>query len=207
MPKLKGNPEGTLTTPQEMFCRHLVNDLKHGNKIRAARAADCKENSASQTAARWLRLAKVQRRLEELRSENLVHHRLTGERILREYERIAFADPNGMYDGKGNLLPVPKMPEDMRRIVAAFDVEDRVDMTTGEPEVYTVKKVRMHDKRGALDALLKWKDMLPAQKRDSVVRGPGKDGALLVSPAIRAVINIQVLPAGFVFPVDVAKEG
>lgn len=194
--------QSNLTTPQELFCRHLISDLERGNRVRAALAAKCSPRSASATASKWLKLAKVQRRLGELGSESLVHHRITNERILAEYELIAFADPQAMYDKDGNLLSVPDMPEHMRKIIAGFDVEDRVDMSGGEPELYTVKKVKMADKKGALDSLAKWKELFPTAKKELTHKGTGPGGSIPISAEVKAIINVTVLPPGFQFPVD-----
>lgn len=186
-----------LKDTEEKFVNFLLNDFKIGGKARAAIAAGYAPRSASITASRLLKKANIAARLAFLREESTVHMRITRERILKEYELIAFADPAAMYDERGNLLSVPDMPESMRRIVAGFEVEDRLEGVGENASVYYIKKVKMVDKKGALDSLAKFRDIFPAQKREH--SGPG-GGAMQVDATVKAQINLTVLPPGFSFP-------
>ena len=77
--------------------------------------------------------------------------RIDAIRILTEYARIAFADTSKAFDGEGRLLPLHKMPADVRRSIASFDVDRR----TGDDgqEVTRLSKVRFWPKPAALEAL------------------------------------------------------
>lgn len=199
-----------LSKAEEDFCQYYVNDIKHGNKARAAISAGYSPKTASSQASRLLKRVNVQARIEQLRVEALVHHRITRERILEEYESIAFLDPRSLFDGKGNLLAVANMPEASRRAVASFEVEHQATTSKGKGAKKTqhatsVKKVKLVDKKGGLDSLARFKGMFPAQKRE--VTGAGGTPFVPPIPAalVQPIIYLTVLPAGFRFP-ETKKE-
>jgi phage terminase small subunit len=66
---------------------------------------------------------------------------ITAERVLAEYARIAFVDPAEMYDKKGKLKLLHKMPEDVRRAISTLEKGNKG------------RKARTWSKTEALDAL------------------------------------------------------
>lgn len=81
---------------------------------------------------------------------------MTVERVLKEYARIAFADIAQAYDEGGNLLPVPKMPEDIRRALTGVEITELYGY--GE-RIGQLKKVRFAQKVSALDSLARYLGM------------------------------------------------
>jgi len=79
------------------------------------------------------------------------------ERIIREVAVIAFNDPAKFFDADGNLLPITEMPEEARRALAGFEVEQLFEFIPGEGKTPngTVTKIRIRDKMPALLALMK----------------------------------------------------
>lgn len=182
-----------------------VKDFGKGAKTRCAIEAGYSVRSAASQACVLLKRANILKRLEELRDELAVMARITAGRILEQYERFAWADPAGMYDAKGNLLPIDAMQPEIRQLIQSFELEERVDMSSGEPEVYSVRKIKMVGKREALDQLARWRDIFPARKTSLAVNQPGRrpdgtPGSFNVDPRVKPIINLTVLPPNFQYP-------
>lgn len=168
---------GKLTVMQERFCQEYMKDL---NGSAAAVRAGASPTNARRLATRWLRLVHIRSTLDELRAQNTVHARITTERILEEYERVAFFDPSRMYTAEGRLLSVPQMPEDVRRAIAGVEVE---------LEQFTTK-VRLVSKEGALNSLSKHKQLFPNESKTVVP--PGGTG----QPYSGMVPNVTIVVLG-----------
>lgn len=173
--KTKTTPE--LTPMQARFCDEYMKDL---NMTQAAIRAGASARSAGHLGCRWSKLVHVKVRLDELRAANTVHARITTERILEEYERVAFFDPSRMYTAEGRLLSVPQMPEDVRRAIAGVEVE---------LEQFTTK-VRLVSKEGALNSLSKHKQLFPNESKTVVP--PGGTG----QPYSGMVPNVTIVVLG-----------
>jgi hypothetical protein len=71
---------------------------------------------------------------------------------VRELERIALADPAMAFGPDGSLLELNEMPEDLRRAISSFEVEQR---TTGAGQTRTLCRLRFWSKTDALEKLAK----------------------------------------------------
>jgi hypothetical protein len=49
---------------------------------------------------------------------------VTIERALKEYARIAVVDIHASHDDNGNLLPMPQMPQDIRRALTGVEITE-----------------------------------------------------------------------------------
>ena len=101
----------------------------------------------------------VQERIRELQGrieEGIVNAQaapaVTVARVLEEYGHIAFLDPAQAWDENGNLLPIHKMPEHVRRAIAGIEYESR-------EKVGRLAKLKFVDKKGALDSIAKYLGM------------------------------------------------
>ena len=83
----------SLTPKQRRFVNEYCVDE---NATQAAIRAGCKESSAHVTACRWLKMAKIKEAIAERMEELAVAASLTPEMVLREWMKIAFADPNDL---------------------------------------------------------------------------------------------------------------
>ncbi|MHB8255864.1 MAG: terminase small subunit [Acidiferrobacterales bacterium] len=120
-----------------------------GKQQQAAIRAGYSPKTAHAQASRLLKKVKIQELIRIRQTELTERYNVTIDKIVKEYARLAFFDPKLCYDAQGNLLPVPAMPEDARRVLAGFDLE----VTKDGKEVIHVRKVRMADKIRALDSL------------------------------------------------------
>lgn len=98
--------------------------------------------------------------------------RITQDEVIAELGKIALSNVRDLYDADGNLLPVHQLPEEVAAAIAMIEVVE------GKNEVLSTKKVKLHDKKSALDTLAKHLGMLTEK-----VEMTGKDGAPLVPPS------------------------
>ena len=93
--------------------------------------------------------AKAARRLADMLADAI-----DPDRVLRETGRLAYSDIRELFDASGNFLPIKQWPEDIARAVASVEVVKK-NVTTGDGKVDDVLKVRLWDKAGKLQDLMK----------------------------------------------------
>lgn len=99
---------------------------------------------------------RVQARAQELIRTKFERKNITGDRVMTELARLAFASAKDMFDPKtGEMLSIHDMDDDTAATVIGFDVEERVEGRGDSATTYKVKKVRRGDKLGALTILAK----------------------------------------------------
>lgn len=128
------------------------------------------DNTAAVNARRLLQKPEVAELVASLRQATLDKYKVTAERIVQEYARIAFLDLGELYDDEGKLLPVKKIPEDARRAVAGIECDEIEENLGGGIKIvvgYT-KKVKLSDKRAALFDLAKIHGMITDKQQHSV---------------------------------------
>jgi phage terminase small subunit len=161
-----------LTPRQAAFVREYVVD-RHGTN--AAIRAGYAKGSAEVAASRLLKVAKVKAAIEakvaklEQRLEEDAAVRAVD--VLRELLRIGMSDPGQAFDENGALLPLHKMPLDIRRAISSVEVDQQ---TVDGVSVGTVAKVKFWPKDRGLEMLSKHLGLL----RDRVELA-GKDGEAL----------------------------
>lgn len=150
------NPYGL--TPQQW--RFVQEYLARLNATEAYKQAGYKAqgNAAESAASRLLRNVKIIAALQGERERLGNALEITPERVLLEYARLAFVDmrqlsawgPEGV-----RLHHSEDLTEDVTRAVAEVSQETR---RFGDAETVNVK-LKLHDKKGALDALAKHLDL------------------------------------------------
>ena len=91
---------------------------------------------------------------------------LTAERIYKEYARIAYFNIRQIYDDKGNLKRIVDMDEDTSAAISSCDVIDISE--DGKPTITMIKKLKMIDKKGALDSAAKILNLFAADNTRNV---------------------------------------
>lgn len=149
------NDKIDLSEKQERFCNEYLVDL---NASAAARRAGYKEGTAYAIGWENLRKPEIQRRIQQLRDEMAKGFNITKERIVEEYRRIAFFDIRTIHTVDGAIKPVNEFDDDAAAAVAGIEVyEERLQSDDPDDQITTgsVKKIKIADKRAALDSLCK----------------------------------------------------
>lgn len=138
-----------LTEKEEAFCQQYLIDF---NGARAAREAGYSTDSARAIAAENLTKPHITARILELRAEMGKQFNITRERIAQEYARIAFGDIRKIFKEDGSLLLPFEWDDDTAAAIAGIDTDEL--KTDGLP-IGVTRKVKLSDKRAALDSLVK----------------------------------------------------
>lgn len=133
-----------LTAKQRAFVTEYLVDLDH---TAAARRAGYTGEYLSRAAWELVRKPHVAAAIEEQLTAREQRTRITADRVLAEYAKIAFADIGQIFDEAGELLTIHAMPPDIRAAIASFELETS---ERGEGAVLNIAKIKMLDKLGAL---------------------------------------------------------
>ena len=160
-----------LTPKQEKFCLVYI---ETGNASEAYRqsynTAKMKPETVNRTAKQLLDNRKISARLDELRAELKQRHVVTIDRVLEEYAKLAFYDARKLFDDNGAVLPLSQWPDDEAAAIGGLEVAE-TGLGDGDA-LGVVKKLKLIDKRGALDSLARHLGMFVDKKEVSVVQPP-----------------------------------
>ena len=162
-------PRGRLTIKQARFVQEYLID---GNGLQAAIRAGYSKESAGVIANENLNKPYLQQAIAEAEAHHLAAAKITKQRILAEYAKLAFVDPRKFYDEDGRLLPIPELDADTAAALQGFEAKEEFDQDGRWEGV--LKKIKSCDKKAALDSLAKCAGMF-IDKHELT----GKDGAPL----------------------------
>ena len=118
---------------------------------------------AAANANKLLKTCKVSEYVHLKQSENDKKNDNLTERIIKEYQRIAFFDPRNLFDKDGNLKQIIDLDDDTAAVIASFEVTSmyKKAVETGSQELVSevLKKLKHVDKKGALDSLARIQGM------------------------------------------------
>lgn len=171
----------SLTEKQKRFCEEYLIDL---NGTQAAIRAGYSFDSAGAIASENLTKLEIQEYLTIRQSELITETGITQKRVLEEYAKIAFADIRKMYTVDGALKGMHDLDDDAAAALAGVDVyEERVGAEDVE-SIGVTKKIKMHDKIRALDAIGKHLGMFK-----NIHELTGKNGEPLGLPALNITVT------------------
>lgn len=163
-----------LTAKQEMFVREYITDF---NATRAAIAAGYSKKTASSIGHENLSKPEIQGFMKSLLRPKMEKLEVTAERILKEYENMAFANLADYLrkDEDGNVktfdgLPSPEfdgVTRDQMAGLAGIEVVILPSFNEDEPNPIKVK-MKLADKKAALDVLAKRHGVLKEVEPPSV---------------------------------------
>ena len=115
------------------------------NGTRAAIEAGYSPKTANEQAARLLANVSLRAEIERRQRELAESYRLRTENVILELTRIVHADPVMLYDEKGKLLPIHRLPEEIRKAIASVEYDDEGQIC----------KIKLWDKNSAIDKAMK----------------------------------------------------
>ncbi|MBQ5755387.1 MAG: terminase small subunit [Oscillospiraceae bacterium] len=141
-----------LTPKQRMFVEEYLVDM---NATQAAVRAGYSPGAARQ-AYRLLKKPQVREAVDRALEKRAERTRVTQDRVVQEYARIAFMDPRRLFDREGRPLDVHLLADDEAAVLAGLEVVDLYEGRGANRELvgYT-KKYKLADKLKALEALSK----------------------------------------------------
>lgn len=140
-------PKG-LNLQQQAFVREYLID---GNGTQAAIRAGYSKNGASVTGARLLAIPSISAQIAQKIAKTQEKTGLTLERLDREIERLAFADPRKFYNADGTLKPIVDLDEDTAATVASVETITKIlGRGARKRSKVTVAKLKTWSKTDAL---------------------------------------------------------
>lgn len=138
-----------LTDKQERFCHEYVVDF---NATQAAIRAGYAEKGAHVRGSQLLSHGKVQARVKELTQKVNDRTLIDAEWVLRRLAMMATADVTQILDELGNPLDPKDWPEDVKTVIAGFDVQMLMD-SQGQKGGMLVQKIKRVDPLRTLELL------------------------------------------------------
>ena len=140
------NKDG-LTEKQKRFVSEYLVDL---NATQAAIRAGYSAKTAGSQAFDLLKKPEIQEAVQAGQKKLSERTGITQERVLAEYAKIAFFDPKKMFNGDGTLKQIGELDDDVAAVIGGIEL---VEIGGDGEAVGTVKKIKIIDKKGALDSV------------------------------------------------------
>jgi phage terminase small subunit len=138
-----------LTAKQQLFCDEYLVDL---NGTQAAIRAGYSAKTANRIANENLTKPDIQAYITERRKELQEKLQITQERVLAEYAKIGFSDIRHYFNNDGSLKALENLSDDAAGAVGSIEVDE---IRLGEESIGVTKKLKMWNKREALDSICK----------------------------------------------------
>lgn len=148
-----------LNIKQEEFCRKYVEC--GGNGTQAYKEVyQCDEKTARTNSSRLLTNAYIKQYIEELLEDARNRNRVTVDKIVNEYAKLAFFNPADVFDSNGTVKDIQQLDENVTASIKSIKIKEDVRYENGEevPDGYT-KEITFSDKKSALDSLGKFLGM------------------------------------------------
>jgi phage terminase small subunit len=149
-----------LTPKQSRFVAEYLIDL---NGKQAAIRAGYSAKTAEVQASQLLRIAKIQVALSAAIQARSRITEVTANRVLAELAKIAFANMRDYWSKEGEMVDLHRLDQDLTAAVQEITIDETVD-PSGVVRRHT--RLKLHDKRGALDSLAQYLGMfVPFRRR------------------------------------------
>lgn len=145
-----------LTPKQQRFvAEYLANGL---NATKAAISAGYSKATAKSQGGRLLTNVDIALAVGRKAEKALGKIDFSVDRTLEYVARIAFHDVIDLFEDDGSLKQIKDISPEARSVIAGLEVSDIWDSAEGEQKsiIGTLKKVKISDRRGALDMLMRY---------------------------------------------------
>lgn len=123
------------------------------NGYKSAVYAGFSENSARQQASQMLDIEENMNYLSVLKAEYAEKNGINKESVLNEYRKIAFSDVRKILTIDGGLRSIDDLDDDTAGAISGIESFD--EFTRDGEKLGTNRKIKLHDKLRALEALSK----------------------------------------------------
>lgn len=143
-----------LTAKQQRFVDEYLKDL---NGTQAAIRAGYSQKTARSISNENLTKPDIHAAIAQGMQERSSRTGITADRVLQELGRLAFMDIRKAYNTDGSLKAIHELDDDTAAAVAGMDV---AEIGSGEDAIGFVKKIKLSDKKGALELVMRHLGML-----------------------------------------------
>lgn len=143
-----------LTPKQAQFVQEYLIDL---NATQAAIRAGYSAKTAEWQGPQLLGKSHVAKAIQDAMRRREARTEITQDRVLKEVARLAFLDVRKAFNSDGSLKPLHELDDDTAAAIAGLDV---TEMTGLGDSLSVLKKIKLSDKKGALELLMRHMGML-----------------------------------------------
>lgn len=140
-----------LTAKQEKFCIEYLKDL---NATQAAIRAGYSKKTAMEQGYQLLQKTSVSDFIQKEREKDASTAEITRQKVINEYAKLAFFDIRKVLTVDGGLKDTGEWDDDSAAAIAGLESYDEKEPESGMV-LGTVRKIKISDKRAALDSLCK----------------------------------------------------
>lgn len=152
MSKSKLELEEQLTPKQIRFCQEYMVDL---NGTQAAIRAGYSEDSAAAIASQNLIKLNIKDYISELQKDAANSLKITKEKVIAGLKMLSFYDPRKFFDENGNLKAIADLDDETAFALSSFEITEERGGTGNQLVLAYTKKIKMNDRKGAMDMLNK----------------------------------------------------
>ncbi len=169
-----------LTPKQERFAQAMVDADSQAEAYRSAYSADnMADATIHEAASRLMADSKIAARVEYLKDLRVRRHEATIDKVVAEYAKLAFLDIRKAFTLQGDLIPIADLDDETAAAIAGVEFEEvfEHDKESGRKQIGRIHKIKLIDKKGALDSLSRYLGMFQDKIQHS---GTGPKGEILV---------------------------
>ena len=144
---------------QEEFCRKYVE--YGGNGTQAYKEVyECDDDAARTNASRLLTNDNIQAYIDELLEDARNRNKITVDKIVNEYAKLAFFNPANVFSSDGTVRDIQELEDNVTAAIKSIKIKEDFRYEDGEQvfDGYT-KEISFADKKAALDSLGKFLGM------------------------------------------------
>ncbi len=154
-----------LTSKQAMFCKEYLIDL---NGTQAAIRAGYSEHTATVIASENLLKPYIQDFIAKIAKDRNERVKVSADRVLKEYMKLAFSDLSDFFDENGNFKDIHDIDKEAIAALSGIDVEQLFEGRGDQREhIGSLAKIKTYDKLRALEALSKHVGLFAADNAQS----------------------------------------
>jgi len=128
----------------------------HGNATKAAEEAGYSKKTAYSIGQRLLKNVEIKKYIRNLQQKTTEALNITREEVTREMYRLGFSNVQDFFDKDGNLKGLHELSPNAAASISSIEIEEVREISKGRKKITTqIKKIKLWDKRGALDGLAK----------------------------------------------------
>lgn len=176
LPSFPVKPKPAITVDEQVFVNQLILNRDPAITLRQMRIVpkDAPPEEIERTVQQYLKNPRVQEALLKAKADQIQRIRVTDNAVIAQLSRFAFIDPLDLYDSRGQLKPLNKIPYEARVCIQSIETSTQLGRRGAEP--IRITKIKLNSQIDALKTLLE----------KIVLKEPPKE-----SPIQIGTVNIQ----------------